>query len=104
LYEKEKYNEARLIINRMSSINTNSDLVQGTWIFDKESEKDPQILALNNSVLSMDRSNNSQNATSSMAPSNSLIDSPESLDVKLSPFLMMKRHPILGLNLLIIMV
>jgi len=101
LHEKEKYEEARKVIIQMAKMNGAKDMAEGNWAFEGENiEKVNNIYAINDSlsdsILSqslreIEQSGNEQNGE-------------ESIQTKANPFKMIKSHPNLCTNLLIIMV
>mmetsp|Transcript_200 Transcript_200/g.193 ORF Transcript_200/g.193 Transcript_200/m.193 type:complete len:263 (+) Transcript_200:575-1363(+) len=101
LHEKEKYEDARKVIIQMAKMNGAKDMAEGNWAFEGENiEKVNNIYAINDSlsdsILSqslreIEQSGNEQNGE-------------ESIQTKANPFKMIKSHPNLCTNLLIIMV
>ena len=104
LYEKERYIEARNIVDKMARINGSKELVSGKWIFDKENEHNGK------SFLENDKHGKKLNetvTTSNMVLSgNTVTSNPTKVSIveyKESPLQIMKNDPIIFFNLLIIM-
>lgn len=104
LYEKEKFEEAKMVVNKMARMNKSSKLIPGSWVFDKE----PHI------EISPERINYSQYSSDILANKSVEIDGFDQKEAKESiaemnvidkesPFKLMKADPVLVINLLIIM-
>lgn len=52
LYEKQKYAEAKYVVNRMVHLNSDPSLIPGSWIFDKEDVARSTINNINKSYTS----------------------------------------------------
>lgn len=104
LYEKEKYTEARFVINKMAHMNSKSELVPGTWIFDKERDYSLHLDKLNYSYSSS-QLYESRSVEIEAFNKKSIEEKLTELNVKEkeSPIAIMKNNPVIFFNLIIIM-
>ena len=126
LAEKEKYEEAKEVIKRMAKMNGKTELLSDNWIL--ESERENWILESEDENGNLNQRNNKRNkmiqnqdSLKESASEPMLVDNEdsstiseinaeergevkESVEDKEKPFKIMKSHPIILINLLIIMI
>lgn len=103
LYEKEKYSECRLVVNKMAKMNSGSRLVPGCWVFDKESPEKPLPAGVNFSQIGSEIRGTCTSAGQDSTPVERSSEVELQVNDKESPWKIMKRNPVIAVNLMIIM-